>query len=345
MALGTTGFKEVGRRQLNTERATAFLPGASCPWRAQGVWDLDPQGNPALRRPDYFSTVNGQPVDFLRDHYKPFLLRVTAMLREVDPSYIVFVEPPMSMAPPRFDPRETEGFAFAPHWYDAVTLISKRSMGAFTVDITTGRPVLGVANVKRLFAAQIGATAQEGRERLGERPTLIGEFGVPMDMNGRKAYASGDFSVQASALERSFQALEKNLVSYTLWNYTPDNTNERGDLWNGEDLSIWSRDQQKATHNIYSGGRALGAAVRPHPVAIAGTPVRSFFHAKTRTFVLEFEHDDRANGPTEIFVPRLQYPDGFRVFVSDGKVERVEAEDAIEYRHSVGAARHTVVIK
>jgi hypothetical protein len=205
--------------------------------------------------------------------------------------------------------------------------------------------VLGVANVKQLFTRQIGGLVHEGREGLGDRPTLVGEFGVPMDMNGRRAYASGDFSDQASALERSFQALDKNLVSYTLWNYTSDNTNERGDLWNGEDLSIWSRDQQADPRDPYSGGRALGAAVRPHPVAIAGAPLRSFFHARTRTFVLEFEHDDHADGPTEIFVPRLQYPDGFRVFVSDGDVERVEGEDVVLYRHSAGATRHTVVIR
>jgi hypothetical protein len=345
IALGMTGFKEVGRRQLNAERATAFRAGVSCPWRTRGVWDLDQQGAPVLLRPDYFARVNGQPVDFLRDHYKPFLLRVASMLRQVDPTYIVFVEPPMSMAPPHFEPAETEGFAFAPHWYDGVTLITKRSTGAFTFDITKGRPVFGVANVKRLFAAQVGGLVHEGDERLGGRPTLIGEFGIPMDMNGRKAYASGDFSDQTSALERSMQALEKHLVSYTLWNYTPDNTNERGDLWNGEDLSIWSRDQQNDPRDLNSGGRALGAAVRPHPYAIAGTPLRSFFHAKTRTFVLEFQHEGRANGPTEIFVPRLQYPDGFRVFVSDGEVERVEGEDVILYRHTEGVKRHVVVVR
>jgi len=29
------------------------------------------------------------------------------------------------------------------------------------------------------------------------------------------------------------------LLSFTLWNYTPQNSNARGDDWNDEDLSLW----------------------------------------------------------------------------------------------------------
>lgn len=39
-------------------------------------------------------------------------------------------------------------------------------------------------------------------------------------------------------------ALDKNLLSFTLWNYAANNTNARGDGWNDEDLSLFSRDQQ-----------------------------------------------------------------------------------------------------
>ena len=37
-------------------------------------------------------------------------------------------------------------------------------------------------------------------------------------------------------------ALEENFASFTLWNYTADNTNTHGDQWNDEDLSLFSRD-------------------------------------------------------------------------------------------------------
>lgn len=35
-----------------------------------------------------------------------------------------------------------------------------------------------------------------------------------------------------------------DFLSATIWNYTADNSNHRGDQWNDEDLSIFSRDQQ-----------------------------------------------------------------------------------------------------
>jgi len=69
------------------------------------------------------------------------------------------------------------------------------------------------------------------------------------------------------------RALEANLLSYALWNYTSDNTNQHGDLWNDEDLSIFSPDQRTDPANINSGGRALRAVIRPYAVSTAGIPV------------------------------------------------------------------------
>lgn len=57
------------------------------------------------------------------------------------------------------------------------------------------------------------------------------------------SYENGDFRKQTLALDESLQALEYNFLSFTLWNYTPQNTNADGDLWNNEDLSLFSKDQ------------------------------------------------------------------------------------------------------
>jgi hypothetical protein len=108
-------------------------------------------------------------------------------------------------------------------------------------------------------------------------------------------------------------------MNATIWNYSPDNDNAHGDRWNGEDFSIFSRDQQKDPTDKDSGGRGLRAFLKPYPKATAGEPLRLSFEMKHRAFRYEFHHDPRVKAPTGIFVPRFQYPEGYRVRVSDGR--------------------------
>ena len=60
------------------------------------------------------------------------------------------------------------------------------------------------------------------------------------------------------------------MLNFTLWTYVVDNTFEGGDQWCGEDLSIWSKDQERLCKEggdpIYDGGRALPAVIRPYVV-------------------------------------------------------------------------------
>jgi hypothetical protein len=117
------------------------------------------------------------------------------------------------------------------------------------------------------------------------------------------------------------QAVEDNLLNYTLWNYSPDNTNLHGDLWNDEDLSIYSPDQRRNPRDINSGGRTLQAVVRPYPVAIAGKLIKLYFNPRRRIFTMAFRPDLEITSPTEIFVPNYQYPHGYSIRVSDGRYE------------------------
>ena len=77
---------------------------------------------------------------------------------------------------------------------------------------------------------------------------------------------------QVLALDRTMQALEAALVSFTLWNYTPDNTADDGDRWNGEDLSLYSEYMRLTPEDLHSGGRALPALVRPYARKVSGAP-------------------------------------------------------------------------
>ncbi|MCX7706990.1 MAG: cellulase family glycosylhydrolase [Anaerolineae bacterium] len=339
--LGTLSIRRRGARVLNKNRQRVWRDGYDCIWRQHGVWDLDAAGRPHLLRPDYFSQVAGHPVDFGRDYYRPFAERFARAIHAVDPDALVFLEPTPGDPLPPLDGR-SEGFVFAPHWYDGYVLMTKHFSPFLAVDVRTRRPVFLPGPIRRSFGAQLADLRREGE--MAGMPVLLGEFGIPFDLNEKEAYRTGDFSVQIRALDRSFRAVEDNLLSCTLWNYTADNTDACGDGWNGEDFSIFSRDQQDNPSDINSGGRALRAAVRPYPRAVAGEPLRMAFDLRRRVFEFEFRHDPQVAAPTEIFVPVLQYPEGYRVEVSDGTFEKDSARQVLVYRHDPEQRQHIITI-
>ncbi len=180
---------------------------------------------------------------------------------------------------------------------------------------------------------------------MGGVPVLIGETGIAFDLNEKRAYRTGDFRNQVAAMDRTLCAMDDNLLSYTLWNYTADNTNARGDMWNDEDLSLFSRDQQTAPGDIHSGGRALQAVVRPYALAAAGEPLRMSFDIRRRIFEFTFHHDPQVTEPSLIFVPDYQYPNGYRVEVTDGSYEVRPNEQVLAYRHSPAREVHTIRVR
>ena len=68
-----------------------------------------------------------------------------------------------------------------------------------------------------------------------------------------QAFANGDYTHHNNFLDAVLSSMEVliygfhltvfkiNLVHFTLWNYNPQNNNEYGDYWNGEDFSIFSK--------------------------------------------------------------------------------------------------------
>jgi hypothetical protein len=179
---------------------------------------------------------------------------------------------------------------------------------------------------------------------MGGVPTLVGEFGSPLNLHNGMAYRTGDFSRQIEALDASYQALDANVLNGTVWNYTADNDNRWGDHWNNEDYSIFSRDQQDDPEDLDSGGRALAAVVRPYPRRTAGEPLRLAFDVHHGIFEYEFVHDPEVSAPSEVFVPHLHYPHGYTVAVSDGTYETRAAEQMLVYRHSPSRTVHTIRI-
>lgn len=342
---GILGQKGLGKHLVNPNAERVWLEGFDPIWSANGVWDFDADGKPQLLRGDHFSKVNGLTVDFNRDYYKPFNNRIAKEVREVHPKAMIFVEKGFREPGPTWESEDTKNIVYAPHWYDPIVLVLKTFNPWINFDRGKNKLVFGPRAIRKSFAEQLARPKTHALMEMGNAPTLIGEVGIAYDLDKKHAYRSGDFSAQIKAFDRILRALDENLHNYTLWNYTADNTNSRGDMWNAEDLSIFSRDQQTNPEDIHSGGRALEAVVRPYPLATAGEPLNISFNRKKRVFKFSFRHDQNVTEPTVIFVPDFHFPDGYIVAVSDGEYEKNQKEQTVIYRHKSGRSEHIIQIK
>ena len=329
-----SGPKLTGHHLVNPKLIRAWRDGVSCAWRQHGVWDISPDGTPRLLHPDYFSVVNGRQVNFSQDYYRPFANRYAREMRSVDPDALIFLETEFGRKPPRWGTEDAPRIVYAPHWYDAIVLFTKQYSPFLGFDTFADKLVPGPRRIRKSFARQLATYKQQSSQFLGGAPVLIGEIGIPFNLDNKKAYRTGNFGKQIKALDRNLRALEDTLLSSTLWNYTADNTNMHGDRWNDEDLSIFSRDQQAHPQDIHSGGRALEAIVRPYARAVAGEPLRMTFDIQRKVFEFEFRHDTTIAAPTELFVPNYQYPRGYAIEVSDGSYEIDRERQVVVYRHT-----------
>ncbi len=342
---GAFGLKRCGRRLLNPNGLRVWRDGFDCVWRRNGVWDAAADGRLLLLRPGHFTAVNGRAVDFSRDYFHPFAVRFARSLRAVDPGAAVFVEIDFPHPPPPWRAEDPDRIVCAPHWYDGTVLFLKHYNSFLGYDRRVGRIVLGPGAIRRSYAAQLRRLKEEAAERLRGAPVVLGEFGIPFDLDGEKAFRTGDWRACSAAMDRSFRAVEDALSSAVLWHYAPDNTNAAGDRWNGEDLSLFSRDQQSDPADVNSGGRALAAAVRPYTRAVAGEPLSMTFDFRRRAFQFSFRHDPAIAAPTELFVPAFHYPRGCRVDVSDGAYELDRERQVLTYRHAAERAVHSISLR
>lgn len=341
--LGLLGMQRKGTRLMNTERERAWMEGKTCIWRQHGVWDYDKSGKGVLIKPDYFGMKNGKEISFANDYLKPFIRRFADAIRSIQPDTMLFIEGDPNGIMPTWEKDRPANLVNATHWYDDITLMLKNYIPFLTFDVHSEKFVFGRKNVTNTMERQLSQIKQTSM-KMGNIPSLVGEFGIPFDMQNKKAYRTGNFKPQIEALNASYQAVEANLLNGTLWNYTADNSNARGDQWNDEDLSIFSRDQQVDPNDINSGARAAKAFIRPYPIKTAGKPEQLIFDQKSGVFIFEFVNDPSIDAPTELFVPRFQFPHGYNIQVSDGFFEKVEEKQLLLYIPDKSLARHQIKI-
>ncbi|KAG0065201.1 hypothetical protein BGZ90_001870 [Linnemannia elongata] len=248
-------------RRFGWKRAPQFPRAGECIWAQHGVWDFDTQ---QVVVPDYFLSDpdTKEKFDFGSRSFLPFCRRFAQAVRTIHKAAIIFLEPPVNELPPSLPPPHddddvaqfdiTSRVVYAPHWYDGLTLLNKR-WNFFNIDylgVKRGRYAsyaaavkIGEKAIRECFRYQLACIKEEGQAAIGQHPTLIGEIGIPYDMSDKKSYKpNGNYKDQIKAMDANMYALESNHLNFTLWNYCADNSHKWGDLWNGEDLSLWSKD-------------------------------------------------------------------------------------------------------
>ncbi|KAH6847269.1 glycoside hydrolase family 5 protein [Chaetomium sp. MPI-CAGE-AT-0009] len=275
--MGGLGPFKVGRTLIDPHGEMAWLPKdyddsrygykrdpgwklGECIWAQHGVWD--PSTDTLLKK-DYFGKhpTTGDTVDypyFTNNYFMDHFRKYRDMIRSYHKDAIMLLQGPTMELPPLIkgtpdgdDPR----LAYAPHWYDGITLMTKKWNRSWNVDVIgvlRGRywhPAfaikLGEAAIRNCFRDQHAAMRQEGLDRIGNHPCVMTEFGIPYDMDDKHAYKTGDYSSQSAAMDANHFGVESSgLEGYTLWLYMASNDHENGDQWNGEDLSIFSVDDK-----------------------------------------------------------------------------------------------------
>ncbi|KAG2235046.1 hypothetical protein INT48_008969 [Thamnidium elegans] len=373
---------------------------SGCIWALHQVWD---KSTHKVLQPYYFATEpNTETATNYIHHWIDYVQKYTTCLRSVHWDAILFVQPPILAVPPKL-PTSLKRIVYSPHWYDGLTLVKKKwcSYNVDFINLNRGKygtgPLrflralrLGEKAIRQCFVDQLHTMQTEGLENIGQYPCILGEIGIPYDMEGSMSssafwdWVSSFFvtvssssssssstgqisepnSSQNKAMDASINALEKNLLNYSLWNYMPDNNEQWGDLWNGEDLSIWQNPITKtlstAAHSTAASSSTTVAAIemdktesaegkqtlisnqfngrnvlslhRPHPMLTSGTPLKIDFVSPTENTCASFEyilrHDSACEGPTEIYVPSCHFPCPPSVEITTGRWELKTVNDS-----------------
>lgn len=327
-----------GRYKANPTRTSAWREGVADVWQRNGLYDIqevtNEQGQKVevarILRPEHFcyfpsqdkhisASVQKAKVEFFRDYLRPFMVLYISRIRALMPRAILFAEGD-GFGEKEFiwDHADPRGVVNASHWYDGYTLFTANFNPRFSVDVSTKMPVFGAHRIYNMHMRDLRAISELPRALDGapvEMPTLIGEFGLPFNMNNKFGFKTGDFKMHERAMSMYYDVMDALQLHSTQWNYCGDNCNDWGDNWNLEDLSLFSRDQQKesAQKDINSGGRGIEGFSRPFAPFCCGRPILTDFQRKTRSFEHSYEPNPRnfdygnLEHATEIYIPDIQY--------------------------------------
>jgi len=302
----TGALRSDGERVFNERCRRIWRPGIADPFAAHGAWRPAGGEGEALDE-RFFQNFDGEVLDIGRHAMAPFFDAVARTIRRHRPDWLVFAEinPYSTALGARFPSQMPAHWVNASHWYDIECLRSKRAPSASRADLA------------RRYRPELEGLRELGVAHAIPAPMLLGEFGIPFDLDGGLAYRrwrAGETGPEiwdghVAPLAAAYDVLDALLASGTLWNYTASNRNDAriGDHWNQEDLSIFSRDQHTTDDDPDCGARALAGFCRAYVLAAQGRLRAMRCDDARATLEFELDADPSIDAPTLVFLPRRQF--------------------------------------
>lgn len=221
---------------VNPDGINGWLPEREDIWQQHNVWLASAYQDAYFSCFPYDHVRAGQKVDFNDDFYTPFLHDCQRAIQKVMPRAWLFIEPiPNTISTPLPSFSNIKKICYAPHWYDLKALFEKKFSSYVTMNVQAlsrgsrnlfAHTYFGSSQAIDNYTKQYATIFENSPKQF---PRLVGETGIPFDMNHyyqvqkSSAKAKNDYWVQSQMLDIMCTAMERSLLSYTLWNYTPEN--------------------------------------------------------------------------------------------------------------------------
>ena len=244
----------------------------------------------------------------------PFHARAISAIREVDRRNLVWYEPVV-----------TTNFGVAHHHPDTGDPRAGLSFHIYCIAGAVALP--GVDPLACPALEELSLDNAIDRADQNGDTLLLSEFGATPDR---------------AVIRRMVDLADEHMISWQWWHYCGcDDPTTQGP---GDAQAIVS-DPNRPIRGDNVLVEKLELIERPYPQAVAGTPMSYSFDREDRRFELTYSTDSPTGKRTarrlltEVYVPRIHYPDGYRVEVNGARVVSAPGARMLMLRRGRGADR------
>jgi endoglycosylceramidase len=233
---------------------------------------------------------------------RTFQQSALAGVRTADTAHIAFFEPQQLFdfgAPSRMAAVDDAALGLSWHTYCSAELLSSSGLPDLPDCLISEPRSFGNAAAQ---VAQLGAAS------------LLTEFGASDDLED---------------IGRVTTLADQHLTGWVYWAYK-----KFEDPTGGSNESLFSNDGDLTTLKLPK----ANLLIRPYPQAIAGTPLALSFDTSSKAFSFSYT-PGAGTAPTVIFVPALQYPNGYQVSVQGGTVLSAAGATLLQISNTPGATQ------